>query len=469
MRHTKILATIGPATEAPEMIERLYKLGGTAYRMNFSHGTHEWHKAVLDRIRALEDEYNTPLTTLLDTKGPETRIGIIDGEMCINKDTVYKLSGIKTGTDIIPISYKGFSNDCYNGLELLIDSGMIRMIVNSIDDDIVYARATNDGILTSKRHITLPGVHISLPTITDLDRKDIIWGAINGVDYIALSFVRTKNDVLEVRKILDDNGSKAKIISKIENQIALNNIEELLEVSDGIMIARGDLGDEIPLPMLPIVQRMLMKRAQDWGKITIIATQMMESMMNNPIPTRAEVSDIAEAAWQMTDCTMLSGETAMGKYPLDAVKQMAEVLEATEYEVRKTRNSIKTPYTSYLEELSEAAVAMLKSCPELRGIIINDDTDNKIMRYVSRYKPIKPVYKRINNVSEGRVCGLYGGVFPVFIDQHMPIKGHYIELSNALQLVIKEHITGYQSAPVPLNVRPEKAITRGTDIHSSDN
>ncbi|MBR3250004.1 MAG: pyruvate kinase [Clostridia bacterium] len=330
-RKTKIVGTIGPASESKEILRELMKAGLDVARINFSHGGYEENKDKIDNIKAVREELNLPVALMLDTKGPEIRTGkqesgdekveIKEGSefTFVNEDII----GNETKTSI---SYKNIYNEVKPGDKILVDDGAIEFKVKEIRNKDVVCETINTGMLGSRKTVNVPGLHLDLPAISEKDRTDILNGIKADFDYIAASFVRNASDVKAIRQLLDENGGEEiKIISKIESQEGIDNIDEIIEVSDGIMVARGDMAVEIPFEKVPIIQKNFVKRCNRVGKPVIIATQMLETMMSNPRPTRAEVSDVANAVYDETNAIMLSGECAIGKFPLECVQTMDKI------------------------------------------------------------------------------------------------------------------------------------------------
>ena len=315
MRKTKIICTIGPSSESEEKLRELMLAGMNVARFNFSHGTHEEHKKKFDRVIKVSNELGLPVATLLDTKGPEIRLKDIEGgktELVSGQKFILTTEEILGTNEKVSISYKNLVNDISVGTTILIDDGLIEMVVDAIEDTDILCTVINGGPISNHKGVNVPGAELSMPYISDVDRSDIMFGCDMGFDFIAASFVRCREDILEVRKILDEHGSHMKIIAKIESMQGIRNLEDILTVSDGIMVARGDLGVEIPMEEVPVVQKQMIKMAEAQGKHVITATQMLESMIKNPRPTRAETTDIANAIYDGTTAIMLSGETAAG-------------------------------------------------------------------------------------------------------------------------------------------------------------
>ncbi|ATU05123.1 pyruvate kinase [Candidatus Gracilibacteria bacterium HOT-871] len=342
MKKTKIITTLGPSTDSKEKIEALYKKGANVVRLNYSHTDYEYFGKIIDNVQALNAEGKTNFAILTDTKGPEIRTKAIDEKIKIEEGEEFFLSNTKNEQKVadkskkmIVCDYDYIISDLEVGSLVDIDTGLLKAEVMAKDDSKLVCRAKNAHLVGSKRHLNLPGTILKLPGITESDKKDIEFAVGKGTDFIALSFVRNKENIIELKEYLKEiNAPKGiQIISKIENREALNNIDDIIEYSHGIMIARGDLGAEVDFETLPILQKNIAEKCKKAGKFFIIATQMLETMIENPIPTRAEVTDIYNAVVLEADCTMLSGETAAGKYPIEAVDTMAKVLRYTESQI----------------------------------------------------------------------------------------------------------------------------------------
>jgi len=331
MRRTKIIGTLGPRTRDIESIRKILHAGVDAIRINFSHDDHQIHGKTAKRVQQVRKEEGIPVPLILDTKGPEIRTGAFkdNAEIKLKLGDIFTLTteDIEGDQDRVSVTYKGLPSDVKKGSRILIDDGLIELRVKNLTDTEVECIVENSGIISSRKGINIPDVFVNLPSPTEKDIEDIKAGIIAGFDYIAVSFVRNAADVLKIRQILEENkGSHLGIIAKIENRDGVDNIDDILKVADAIMVARGDLGVEIPPEEVPIVQKQLIQKANANGKIVITATQMLDSMIRNPRPTRAEASDVANAIFDGTSAIMLSGETAQGDYPLEAIEMMAYVL-----------------------------------------------------------------------------------------------------------------------------------------------
>lgn len=332
---TKIVCTIGPSSESEEVLEQLVNGGMSVARLNFSHGSIPEHKIKIDRIKKVREKLQRPVAIMFDTKGPEIRLGNLkdDMEPYLNVDDEYILTteDITGDEKIASITYKELPKDIKKGDSILIDDGLIELKVESVTGDEIHTKVVNGGFIKSKKGVNVPNVKLRLPSLTEKDVADLKFGVKEDIDFVAASFVRTKEDVLNIRSVLESEGMyNIQIISKIENKEGLENIDAIIEVSDGIMVARGDLGVEIPTEEVPIVQKEIIKKCNLKGKPVITATQMLDSMIRNPRPTRAEANDVANAVLDGSDAIMLSGETASGAYPVEAVKTMAKIARAME-------------------------------------------------------------------------------------------------------------------------------------------
>ncbi|HEY4554106.1 MAG TPA: pyruvate kinase, partial [Bacillaceae bacterium] len=331
MKKTKIVCTIGPASESPETLCKIIDAGMNVARLNFSHGNHEEHRNRIANIRQAAKKTGKNIGILLDTKGPEIRThDMADGavELTAGSMVIVSMKEVEGTPEKFSVTYEGLIHDVHSGSKILLDDGLIALEVTELKKESgeIVAKVLNSGTLKNKKGVNVPGVSVNLPGITEKDAKDILFGIQQGVDFIAASFVRRASDVLEIRQLLEENGGEhIHIIPKIENQEGVDNIEEILEVSDGLMVARGDLGVEIPAENVPLVQKDLIKKCNELGKPVITATQMLDSMQRNPRPTRAEASDVANAIFDGSDAVMLSGETAAGAYPVEAVQTMHNI------------------------------------------------------------------------------------------------------------------------------------------------
>ncbi len=419
MRFTKIVATLGPATNSVEKIEELAKLGINVCRMNFSHGDHEFHGNTMKNVRTVNKKGHA-LALMLDTKGPEVRTGDVAVPLVIEKGdlvtfTPRELTGKEKGKTV-KVSYGLFAKDAKNARCIVIDNGSIEMKLVKVEKDIVIARALDGGKISSRRHVNLPGAYISLPSFTDKDWKDIAFGIEQNVDFIAPSFVRSGKDIKELKAFLKKHGSPAHIISKIETPQAVENIDEIIAYSDGIMVARGDLGSEVPFEDVPGIQDDIVKRCRKAGKPVIVATHMLESMITNPTPTRAEVTDIAYAARLQADSTMLSGETAGGMYPSKAVAAMDQVLRKCEriepmYDLLIDACDDETSNIDLPRKEQALAACVLATKLNADALIVISKHGRTAMA-VSNCRPLLPIHAFTETEDSQRRLALVWGVAP---------------------------------------------------------
>lgn len=339
-RHTKIIATLGPATESKERLEQLIRSGVDVIRLNMAHATGEWITTVVNRIRELSTEVSRHIAIMMDVKGPEIRTGVVAEaiELKVGDHFEFYTQTPTEGVRGVSVNYPNLPADVKVGATVLVDSGLIRLQILEKDETRVQCRVMTPGRLGSRRHINLPGVDVSLPSLTEKDERDIRDGVAAGIDFVALSFVRRGEDIQTLRTFLDGLGSKARIIAKIEDQTGLRNLEDIVKATDAVMVARGDLGIEIDYHVLPLVQSRIVEMCQAQGKPVIIATHLLESMISVPMPTRAEVSDISTAVREQADAIMLSGETTTGLYPLECVEVMKNIVRSIEPTVKRRLN-----------------------------------------------------------------------------------------------------------------------------------
>ena len=392
MRKTKIVCTLGPASDSEEVIEKLILAGMDAARFNFSHGTHETHLALLTRFKHVRDNLGRPVATILDTKGPEIRIRSFGcGSVELKEGAAFTLTTRETvGTaDVVSVTYNRLHEELTPGCHLLVDDGLIDLEVQSIQGQDILCRVVTGGPLSSNKSINIPGVHIALPALTDKDRDDLRFAAEHDFDFVAASFVRQASDVEEIRAVLDAHGGRdIGIIAKIENREGVENLDAIVDVSDGIMVARGDLGVEIPAYEVPIIQKRMIKSAIRKGKHVITATQMLDSMIRNPRPTRAEVSDVANAVFDGTSCVMLSGETASGKHPVEALQTMVSIAVAAENDIdywKRFRNASYDITNTITNAISHTSC--LTAMDLGASAILTATQSGYTARMISRFRP----------------------------------------------------------------------------------
>lgn len=333
MRNTKIVCTLGPATDKEGILRQLMENGMNVARFNFSHGSYDEHKRRLDEVKALRAELDLPVAAMLDTKGPEIRLGDFKNateKLAAGQKFTLTTRPVEGTAEISSVTYKELPNDVQVGGRIMLDDGLIGLTIDAIEGGDIRCTVENDGVIKSKKGVNVPGVHLSMPYMSQRDRNDILFGIQQGFDGVFASFTRCAQDIQEIRHLLDENNSSMRIIAKIENQEGVDNIDEILKAADGIMVARGDMGVEIDFAEIPAIQKRLIDRAMQYGKVVITATQMLDSMIVNPRPTRAEITDVANAIFDGTSAVMLSGETAAGKYPVAALKAMATIAETAE-------------------------------------------------------------------------------------------------------------------------------------------
>ncbi len=421
MRKTKIICTIGPSSDTVERLSQLMKAGMNVARFNFSHGTHEEQKLKFERVKQAREELGLPVATMLDTKGPEIRLRDFEGgkvELVSGQQFILTTEEILGTAQRAAISYKNLKNDIEKGTTILIDDGLIEMTVEEIRGEEIICHVVNGGFVSNHKGVNVPGAVLSMPYISETDREDILFGIEMGYDILAASFVRCREDVLEVREILKEHGSEMKIISKIENMQGIQNLEEILEVSDGIMVARGDMGVEIPMERVPVLQKRMIKLANEQGKHVITATQMLESMIKNPRPTRAETTDIANAIYDGTTAIMLSGESAAGKYPVEAVETMAKIAETAEKDIdygcrmRGMGNEERTDITTAIAHATCTAAMNLKA-----AAIITVTLSGFTAEAIARFKPESPIIGCTVREKVCRELNLLWGVSPLLIRQ----------------------------------------------------
>lgn len=423
MRKTKMICTIGPASEDRETLKKVMLAGMNASRHNFSHGDHEEHKGRMVNVRAIAKELGREVAVILDTKGPEIRTGQFEpSKVELQKGDEFTVfagdMSVIGDTTKCSVTYEGLANDVVPGNTILIDDGLVGLTVKSIEGNAIKCEVQNTGLVGTHKGVNVPGVSIKLPALTEKDKGDLIFGCEMGVNMIAASFIRKADDVRAIRKLLDENGGKDILIcSKIENQEGVDNIDEILVESDLIMVARGDLGVEIPVQNVPAVQKMIIKKCNEAGKPVVTATQMLDSMIRNPRPTRAEVSDVANAILDGTDCIMLSGESANGDYPVEAVSTMAKIAEETEksleYKVAVSKAKSHVPAISGV--ISRAAA---NAANELgASAVITSTQTGATAKRISQCRPECPIIAVTPDVIVARQLSFSWGVYPVVADK----------------------------------------------------
>lgn len=459
MRKTKIVCTLGPSTDDEKVLRQLMLEGMSVARMNFSHGSHEEQKRRLDMVKKLREELGLPVAALLDTKGPEIRIGDVEGgkvELKTGQTFCLTTEEIIGDTTKVSITYKDLYKDVCPGNSILIDDGLIGMEVQKIDGKDIICQVKNGGFISNHKGVNVPGVELKMPFVSQKDYEDIVFAAEQDYDFIAASFTRTAEDILEIRKILEEKGGQyIHIIAKIENMQGVENCEEILRVADGIMIARGDMGVEIPLEEVPVIQKKLIRMALKASKPVITATQMLDSMMKNPRPTRAETSDVANAIYQGTGAIMLSGETAAGAYPVEAVRTMARIAERTEKDIDYSREFKPRKLAERPDVTSAISHATCTTAMDLNAAaIVAVSKSGRTVGRVAKYRPSCPI---IGCVTHPRVCrqlNLMWGVIPVEMEEQATadeLFDHAVKLAEDKGLISRGDLVVI-TAGVPLGL-----------------
>ena len=445
MRRTKIVCTLGPSTDKEDVLRNLMKNGMNVARMNFSHGTHEEQKARLDMIKKLREELNLPVAALLDTKGPEIRIGDVEGgklELKPGQEFTLTTEEMLGTEKIVTITYKELYKDVEPGDSILIDDGLIGMEVVRIDESDIVCRVKNGGFISNHKGVNVPGVELNMSFVSPKDLADIVFAVEQGYDFIAASFTRTAEDIMEIRKILQEHGGeKIHIIAKLENKQGVKNCEDILRVADGIMIARGDMGVEIPLEEVPVIQKELIRKAMHMGKPVITATQMLDSMMKNPRPTRAETSDVANAIYQGTSAIMLSGETAAGAYPIEAVQTMAKIAERTEQDIDYSREFKPRKLAEAPDVTSAISHATCTTAADLKAAaIVAVSKSGRTVSRIAKYLPVCPIIGCTTDERVYRQLNLLWGVTPVVMKEANTadeLFDHAVELAEQKGLIAR--------------------------------
>lgn len=459
MRKTKIICTLGPATDDDKTLEALIQAGMNVARLNFSHGTHEEHAVRIRKVRELSEKSGKPVAVLLDTKGPEIRTGLLkeDKTFLRSGDLFTLYTDEKAGDEHgVSITFPELYKDVKPGAHILVDDGLISMQVEEIKGTDIICRIQNDGFISAHKGINVPDIHLNMPYMSDKDKSDILFGIEQKVDFVAASFVRTKEDVQELRNFLDENGGKGIfIISKIENMEGVRNIDDIIEFSEGIMVARGDMGVELPAEEVPIIQKVIIRKVYEKGKHVVTATQMLDSMMKNPRPTRAEVTDVANAVYDGTSAIMLSGETAAGKYPVESLKMMVRIAERTENDI-----DYKDRFEHFGQRSGDDVTAAIShaTCTTAYDLkakaIVTVTKSGRSARMISKYRPDCMIISGTTEERVYRQLALSWGVTPILIDEKNDIFelfGHAIDKAKQKNLVEKGNLV-VLTAGVPLGV-----------------
>lgn len=459
IRKTKIICTMGPSTEKEGVLEKLMLAGMNVARFNFSHGDHEEQLGRLTKLRETREKLGLPVAALLDTKGPEIRLReFAEGKVMLEAGQTFTLTTEEVVGDEkrVSISYKDLPKDVSVGIHILIDDGLIAMTVKEVTDTDIICEVINGGKVSNKKGVNVPNVELSMDYVSPKDYKDIVFAVKEDFDFIAASFVRTAADVKQLRDILHEHGGdQIKIIAKIENNQGIQNIDQIIEAADGIMVARGDMGVEIPIEEVPIIQKMIIKKAYHAGKVVVTATQMLDSMMSHPRPTRAEATDVANAIYDGTSAIMLSGETAAGDYPVEAVETMVRIALRTEADINyisrlRARNTNEKP--SITDAISHTACLMAGDLNATS--IVTVTKSGRTARMISKYRPQSPV---IGGCMSDKVCrqlNLSWGVIPLKVEEKQDadeLFDHVLERSKEAGL-IQEGDTVVLTAGVPLGI-----------------
>jgi len=417
MRKTKIVATIGPSSFDYAIMKKMVQAGLNVIRINLSHSRLGDMDEIVKNVKKIRKELSVPLPIMIDTRGPEIRVKIFEaGEAQIKKGQTFTFTEkILLGNEtVVSLNMTGIAKSVKAGDKILACDGLIGFKVMKVDGKDIICRAENSGTIYNRKSLFIPGVKFKIPYLNDADKKDILWAIENDVDLIAASFVNSKNDVLVLRKFIEDNNGDMKIISKIESQCGVDNIDEIIEVTDAIMVARGDLGVEVPIERLPYIQKTIIKKAVSKGKAVITATEMLESMINNNRPTRAEVTDIANAVFDGTSCVMLSGETAMGKYPVEAIKTMSRVAENAELHINYN-NQFNKPVNVELLNTTDIISYSAVDASFMNNIkaIVSFTSSGLSVGLISRFRPSKTIIGATFNEKTYRQMELIWGVVPI--------------------------------------------------------
>lgn len=426
MRKTKIICTLGPATDKDDVLKELIENGMDVARFNFSHGTHEEQKARMDQLKKLRKELKVPVAALLDTKGPEIRIGTFAQnriQLEQGQEFILTADDIEGTNDKVSITYKNLPREVEPGTTILIDDGLIEMTVLRVEGDDIICQVQNGGFISNRKGINVPGIELEIPYLSDKDKDDIIFGISQDVDFIAASFTRNADDIKELRQLLKDNGGDdIRIIAKIENAQGVDNIDSIIDVSDGIMIARGDMGVEIPEEEVPVIQKEIISKVFQIGKIVITATQMLDSMIKNPRPTRAEATDVANAVFDGTSVLMLSGETANGDYPVQALKTMSRIAERAERAIDyKKRFRTMTPYSNptITDAICHSTCSTAYDLNTEAIVVVTQSGFSA--RMISRYRPACTIIGCTISRKTARQLNLSWGVKPILLKEEWEV------------------------------------------------
>ena len=432
MRKTKIICTLGPSTDKDGVLRELIANGMNVARFNFSHGSHEEHKGRLDLLKSLREELGKPVAALLDTKGPEIRLkDFKNGTEMLEAGQTFTLTtrDVEGTKEICSITYKDLPQDVAPGGTIMLDDGLIKLQIQTVNDTDIVCTVLNNGKIKNKKGVNVPGVHLSMPYMSQRDKDDIIFGIEQGFDFIAASFVRTAQDVYDIRNLLNEYDSNIRIIAKIENREGVNNIDSILSAADAVMVARGDLGVEIDFTELPGIQKDIIDRSFSFGKPIVTATQMLDSMMVNPRPTRAEISDVANAIYDGTSAIMLSGETAAGDYPVEALKTMSAIAERTENEEHYRAQRHAEIQISVSDATAHAACLTAKDVNAAAIVTVSESGNTA--RLLSKYRPKQPIIACVMDEQVQRQLSLSWGITSLLMGPAHSTD-ELIEMSTAL-------------------------------------
>lgn len=458
MRKTKIICTLGPATDKNGIIKDLILQGMDVARFNFSHGDHNEHLQRLKKVQKLRDELNIPVATLMDTKGPEVRIGNFkEKKVQLKAGQLFSLTtrDVEGDENQVSISYNSLIYDVDPGIKILIDDGLVEMTVEEVTTTDIICRVKNNGTISDRKGVNIPGVHLSMPYISERDRLDILFALEQKFDFIAASFVRTAEDVREIRKMITKHQSQTKIIAKIENLQGVHNIDEIINEADGIMIARGDMGVEIPYEELPALQKKIIRKVYKSGKIVITATQMLDSMVKNPRPTRAEITDVANAIYDGTSAIMLSGETAAGDHPIESLQAMVKITLKTEADIDYKKRFVLRENITNLDVTDAISRATVTIAHDLDArMIVTVTTSGKTARMISRFRPQCHIMGCTTDPVVFRQLNMSWGVTPLLIaTEHdtFELFDHALEAVEKSDYINKGELA-VMTAGVPLGI-----------------
>ncbi len=459
MRKTKIICTMGPATDDENVLRLLIEGGMNVARINMSHGTHEVQKERIDKIKRLREELKKPVAILLDTKGPEIRTGNFkNGKELLQTGQIFTFTTneVEGDSKCCSVTYKGLPSDLKTGDKILVDDGLIEMVVQNLTKTCIECKVINEGYIASHKGINIPGVSLSLPFISEVDKADIAFGVEQDLDFIAASFTRTPQDIFQLRQELAlNNCDNMRIIAKIENEEGVHNIDEIIRASDGIMVARGDMGVEIPLEDVPVIQKKLIKKAYNAGKQVITATQMLDSMVKNPRPTRAETTDVANAIYDGTSAIMLSGETAAGEYPVEALYTMDIIARRTERDINYIKKFNRRVVSERPDVTSAISHATCTTAHDLGAVAIMTVSKSGLTaREISKYRPACPIICGTTSPKVRRQMNLSWGVIPIMVEEQKNTDAlfeHIVAVAQKEELV-KSGDLAVITAGIPLGV-----------------